>query len=101
MSIYQSTLFAEEESIFVADYSIRRIQYQEAIPFILNIHYAKRVPSTIQYAYGLFKQQKLVGVIAYSIPASASLCEGVAGKNNKGFVIELSRLVLKNNKKNF
>ena len=100
MSIYQSTLFEQEESIFVADYSIRRIQYQEALPFILNIHYAKRVPSTIQYAYGLFQQQKLVGIIAYSIPASASLCEGVAGKNNKGFVIELSRLVLKNNKKN-
>jgi len=99
MSIYQSTLFAEEESIFVADYSIRRIQYQEALPFILNIHYAKRVPS-INYAYGLFLQQELVGIVSYGIPASASLCEGVAGKNNKHHVIELNRLVLKHNKKN-
>ncbi len=98
MSIYQSTLFAEEESIFVADYSIRRIQYQEALPFILNIHYAKRVPS-INYAYGLFLQQELVGIVSYGIPASASLCEGVAGKNNKHHVIELNRLVLKHNKK--
>ncbi len=99
MSIYQSTLFAEEESIFVADYSIRRIQYQEALPFILNIHYAKRVPS-INYAYGLFLKQELVGIVSYGIPASASLCEGVAGKNNKHHVIELNRLVLKHNKKN-
>ena len=99
MSIYQSTLFAEEESIFVADYSIRRIQYQEALPFILNIHYAKRVPS-INYAYGLFLQQELVGIVSYGIPASDSLCEGVAGKNNKHHVIELNRLVLKHNKKN-
>ena len=97
---YQTIMFAEEESIFVGDYSIRKIQYQEALPFILKIHYAKRVPSTIQYVYGLFNKKNLVGIVAYSIPASASLCEGIAGKNNKHLVLELSRLVLKNNKKN-
>tara|TARA_R110002020_G_C15952888_1_gene745800 strand:+ start:56 stop:673 length:618 start_codon:yes stop_codon:yes gene_type:complete len=100
MASYQTTMFDEDDTIFVGDYSIRKIQYHESLPFILEIHYAKRVPSTIQYVYGLFNYKDLVGIVAYSIPASASLCEGIAGKNNKHLVLELSRLVLKNNKKN-
>ena len=80
-------------------YEVKKINYNDTKPFILNIHYAKRVPS-INYAYGLFLKQELVGIVSYGIPASASLCEGVAGKNNKHHVIELNRLVLKHNKKN-
>ena len=96
---YQSIFFEEKESIYVSNYAIRRIQYKETLPFILNIHYAKRMPS-ISYAFGLFQNKVLVGIVSYGIPASASLCEGVAGKNNKKYVLELNRLVLKNNKKN-
>lgn len=96
---YQSILFEEEESINVGEYKIRRIQYKESLPFILNIHYAKRIP-TISFAFGLFTKNKLVGIITYGQPASPSLCTGVAGEHNKNYVIELNRLVLKNNKKN-
>ena len=96
---YQSILFEEEESINVGDYKIRRIQYKECLPFILNIHYAKRVPMII-FAFGLFEKTKLVGIITYGKPASHSLCIGVAGEHNKNLVIALNRLVLKNNKKN-
>tara|TARA_R110000803_G_scaffold197435_1_gene260980 strand:- start:313 stop:930 length:618 start_codon:yes stop_codon:yes gene_type:complete len=96
---YQSILFEEEESINVGDYKIRRIQYKECLPFILNIHYAKRVPMII-FAFGLFEKTKLVGIITYGKPASHSLCIGVAGEHNQNLVIELNRLVLKNNKKN-
>ena len=99
MSIYQHTLFEKEESICVNKYKIRKIQYVEALPFILEIHYAKRVPS-ISYAYGLFCKKELVGIISYGTPASPSLCKGVAGEKNKDLVLELNRLVLKNNKKN-
>lgn len=99
MSIYQATLFHEDDSIYVGDYSIRRIDYKEAIPFILNIHYAKRVPS-ITFAYGLFKNKELTGIISYGTPASPSLCIGIAGKENKNLVLELNRLVLKKNEKN-
>ena len=95
---YQSILFEEEESINVGDYKIRRIQYKECLPFILNIHYAKRVPMII-FAFGLFEKTKLVGIITYGKPASHSLCIGVAGEHNQNLVIELNRLVLKNNKK--
>lgn len=32
---------------------VRRISYQEAKPFLLGIHYARRMPS-ISFAFGLF-----------------------------------------------
>lgn len=98
--MYQTTLFEKEESVYVNDYSIRRIERYEALPFILELHYAKRVPSAIQYTFGLFHTKKLVGIITYGIPASNQLCEGIAGIENKKLVIELSRLALRDNKQN-
>jgi len=80
-------------------YNIKKISYQDTKPFILDIHYAKRMPS-ISYAYGLFKLNDLVGIISYGSPASPSLCKGIAGEQNKSLVIELNRLVLKHNRKN-
>lgn len=81
-------------------YKVKKINYQDTKPFILKLHYAKRMPSVIQYSFGLFENDILVGVVTYGIPASPPLCKGVAGEKNKNLVIELSRLVLKNNKKN-
>lgn len=80
-------------------YTIKKIDYQDTKPFILDIHYAKRMPS-ISYAYGLFNLNSLVGIISYGSPASPALCKGIAGEKNKSLVIELNRLVLKYNKKN-
>lgn len=69
------------------------ITYQEALPFILYVHYARRVPC-IQYAFGLFEDEALVGVVTYGKPASPFLCKGVAGYENRHRVIELNRLVV-------
>ncbi len=80
-------------------YEVKKINYNDTKPFILNIHYAKRMPS-ISYAYGLFLNNDLVGIVSYGSPASPSLCKGIAGLENKSFVIELNRLVLKYNRKN-
>lgn len=80
-------------------YTVKQITYNDTKPFILDIHYAKRMPS-ISFAYGLFLQNNLVGMISYGSPASPSLCKGIAGEDNKHLVIELNRLVLKNNIKN-
>ena len=80
-------------------YKVERITYNDTKPFILDIHYAKRMPS-ISYAYGLFLNNDLVGIVSYGSPASPSLCKGIAGLENKSFVIELNRLVLKYNRKN-
>jgi hypothetical protein len=77
-------------------YSINKITYKDTKPFILNIHYARRMPS-ISFAYGLFNHDELVGVVTYGSPASPPLCRGVAGEQNKHLVLELNRLVLKYN----
>ena len=80
-------------------YEIKKINYEDTKPFILNIHYAKRMPS-ISFAYGLFFNKELVGMVSYGSPVSPSLCRGIAGIENKKLVLELNRLVLKYNKKN-
>ena len=81
---------------------VRQISYEETKPFILNIHYARRMPC-VQYAFGLYKDCELIGVITYGQPASHSLCKGLAGEENRKNVIELNRLVIlpKYNGKNF
>lgn len=72
---------------------VRKITYEETKPFILSIHYARRMPC-VQYAFGLFNDGKLIGVITYGQPASPSLCKGIAGEENKKNVLELNRLVI-------
>ena len=80
-------------------YKVLPISYNDTKPFILDIHYAKRMPS-ITYSFGLFYQNELVGVVCYGSPPSHSLCRGIAGDEYKKIVLELNRLVLKNNIKN-
>ena len=80
-------------------YKVFQIRTTEVAPWLLNIHYAKRIPN-IMYAFGLYMQNELVGIVTYGSPASQSLCKGIAGNKFKKIVLELNRLVLKNNIKN-
>ena len=89
-------------------YWVNNITYEQAKPWILDIHYAHRMPS-VSFAYGLYTtkllddgelQGELVGIVTYGSPASPSLCKGVCGVEHKQDVIELNRLVLKYNRKN-
>ena len=73
--------------------SVKRITYGETKPFILGIHYARRMPC-VQYAFGLFNGSRMIGVVTYGQPASPSLCRGIAGEQNHKHVMELNRLVL-------
>ena len=82
-----------------SNYKVTKISYHETKPFILGIHYAKRMPS-ISFAFGLFRNDVLVGVVTYGSPASPSLCKGICGEHWKQNVIELNRLVLIDNIKN-
>ena len=81
------------------NYAVKSLTYNDTKPFILDIHYAKRMPS-ISYAYGLFYKNELTGIVSYGSPASPALCKGVAGEDNRSIVLELNRLVLKYNNKN-
>ncbi len=78
---------------------VSKIEYADTKPFILNVHYAHRMPC-IQYAFGLFEDGILVGVVTYGQPASPSLCRGLAGEENRKNVIELNRLVIITQTKN-
>ena len=77
----------------------KKIDSKKTYPFLLNIHYAKRIPS-ISYAFGAFKESLLVGVITYGTPPSSSLKKGIAGIENSMDVLELNRLCFSENIKN-
>ena len=81
------------------NYKVRRIERNQCSHFILNVHYSRRWPS-ISYAFGLFDNDELTGIVTYGTPPSAPLKKGIAGDNNKDKVLELNRLCLLNNKKN-
>ena len=78
---------------------VEEITRKDCEPFIIGIHYAKRWPS-ISYAYGLFDEDELIGIITYGTPLSSTLRVGLAGAEYKEKVIELNRLCLKYNRKN-
>jgi predicted ATP-dependent Lon-type protease len=75
------------------------IKSEETYSWILHKHYAKRLPS-ISYAFGLYENNELRGIVTFGMPASNSLCEGVCGVENKHLVLELNRLCLQENTKN-
>ncbi len=77
-------------------YAVREISREDCQPFIMGIHYAKRYPS-VSFAYGLFRNKELVGVITYGKPFSPTLREGIAGAEYIPDVLELNRLALKDN----
>jgi hypothetical protein len=72
---------------------------EQCKPFIIGIHYAHRWPS-VTYRFGLLVSEELVGVVTYGTPPSPNLRTGVAGKGYSQCVVELNRLVLRDNGKN-
>lgn len=76
------------------------IKYEECENWLLNIHYAKRMPM-ISHSFGLYKDKILKGIITYGLPPSPDLCKGICGEQYKDKVLELNRLVLEDNIKNY
>lgn len=89
----QLTLFDYQQKLNNVYKYVRQITYEETKPFLLNIHYARRMPS-ISFAFGLFVDGDLIGIVTYGVPASNSLCRGIAGEENTYNVLELNRLCL-------
>lgn len=81
-------------------YQVESIESYQTYDWILNKHYAKRIPS-ISFSFGLFENGILIGVCTFGCPASRSLCVGVCGEDKASQVIELNRLCLNDhNEKN-
>jgi len=75
---------------------MRKIEYKEAINFLLPKHYSGRKPS-ITYSFGYFENEILKAVCTFGKPASNSLCIGVCGKEYSEKVFELNRLCVDGN----
>lgn len=93
VAIEQQTNLLDITNTNKTEKHVRRISYDEAKPFILKIHYARRMPC-ITDAFGLFIGWECIGVVTYGIPASRPLCIGIAGRDNANRVKELNRLVI-------
>jgi hypothetical protein len=78
------------------NFTVKEIKLEQTKDFILNKHYAQRMPS-VSFAFGLFDDYSLQGVITIGKPASNALTEGVCGKEYKYKVYELNRLILNDN----
>lgn len=78
---------------------IRKVKRPDCADLVLNTHYAGRWPS-ITYAFGLFVNDEIEGVATFGTPSSHPLRIGVAGDAYAKNVIELNRLVLRNNHRN-
>lgn len=70
---------------------VDRIQTSDAMPWILNRHYAKRA-CPISHAFGIFDGCLMVGVVTYGTPLSSTLRSGVCGEEYADRVLELNRL---------
>lgn len=75
------------------------ITKEQAKPFIMDVHYAKRFPPH-QYLFGLQEQGKLVGVVCYGPPASPQVMRSVFSGLWTERVLELNRLVITTSTKN-
>jgi hypothetical protein len=77
--------------------TVKPIKPDDAKPWLLTRHYAKRLPS-ISYAFGAFEDGILIGVVTYGTSASTTLRQGVCGPSYADHVVELNRLVCDNRK---
>jgi hypothetical protein len=69
------------------------IDNSETKEWLLKKHYAKRMCS-ISFAFGLFVDNVLSGVITFGMPPSSTLAESICGNEFKKEVLELNRLVI-------
>lgn len=71
--------------------SVQPITFQDALPWLLNKHYARRV-APVTFAFGAYRDGALLGVVTYGTPVSSALRVGVCGPDYADKVLELNRL---------
>ena len=75
---------------------VRPIQKTEYEKWLLEKHYAKRLCS-VSYAYGLYINKMIEGVITFGMPPSSNLAESICGQEYSKIVLELNRLITNEN----
>ena len=71
------------------NYDIKSIDYQDCKEWFLKKHYARRIPP-IEFCFGLYNDNLLIGVCSYGTPVSSSLRESIPSFK----LYELNRLVI-------
>lgn len=71
--------------------NINPINYSTAMRLVVEKHYLHR-KCPCSFAFGLFENETIVGVVVYGTPSSAPLRSGICGPEQKSNVIELTRL---------
>jgi len=75
----------------IKELRVSPITRRSAMPMIIDKHYMGRVPP-ISMAFGLFHEDRLIGVITYGVSSSTTLRRGVCGDDEADNVYELTRL---------
>ena len=66
--------------------TVKSIENYETKEWLLKKHYAKRMCS-ISFAFGLYVDNVLSGVITFGMPPSSTLSESICGKEYKNYVL--------------
>ena len=78
---------------------VKPIKSEQSYSWLLNRHYAKRIPS-ISYAFGLYDNDDFIGVVTFGTPSSSPLRAGIAGNDYISDIVELNRLCVESDIKN-
>lgn len=75
------------------------IKNEEAEPWLLYKHYAKRIP-IIRFAFGLYENNKLVGIVTYGPTPTPQVQKFMLGLGWENNIVELNRLCIETKTKN-
>lgn len=90
----QLTLFDTiyEPSNDISNYEISLIDCETAKKYIIRNHYSHGCHNAPSPCYGLYDNNKLIGVLMFATPCSENVRASVFGEKYKNWVIELHRL---------
>lgn len=77
-------------------YKIKQIDYRTAMDIIIKNHYLHR-QAPCSMAFGLFENERIMGVVVYGVSCSSTLLKGICGEEEKSNVYELTRLWIEDN----
>ena len=81
--------------------NVIQIKAEETHEWFKKRHYAKTLPKCTSYAFGLYDGSNLIGVVSYGDPTGRTVLEAMTSKEYKHSILELNRLCLLKNKKNY
>jgi len=86
-------LFMKKKMPIKDEYIIHKLSTNEYVEWFKKKHYAKRLPS-VSYAYGLYKDNFLIGICSYGRPIAHQLIKYAFDGSYQNNFLELNRLVV-------